>query len=235
MRLTMIGHSTVLIEAAGCRILTDPFFGRFGNPAYARIQPPAMSPEELRAVDLVLVSHNHWDHVDRHFLRLLDRQVPVVAPAVSTWITRLKGAKNVVGLRPWEERQFGVVKVTAVPAHHIARTIGFLIEAESKRVYFAGDTYFGQFMERIGAQARPDVALMPVTSYRIPMTMGEKGALRAVRALHPATVVPIHLGLAPRSPLLRTAETPERFRDLVRAAGLPTEVAILRNGESREF
>ena len=235
MRLTMIGHSTVLIEAAGCRILTDPYFGHFGNPAYARIQPPAMPAENLRAVDLVLISHNHWDHIDRRFMRLVDPQVPVVAPAGRTWITRLKGAKNVVGLRPWGERSFGAVKVTAVPAHHIALAIGFLIEAESKRVYFAGDTYFGQFMERIGSQARPDVALIPVVAYRIPMTMGEKGALRAVWALRPSTVVPIHLGIAPRSPLLRTAETPERFRDLVRAAGLPVEVAILREGESREF
>lgn len=194
-----------------------------------------MRAEELREVDLVLISHNHWDHTDHRFLRLLDRAVPVVAPAGRAWITRLKGAKNVIGLRAWEKCRFGAVEVTAVPARHIALTIGFLIEAESKRAYFAGDTYFGQFMEKIGRETRPDVAFIPVTTYRIPMTMGEKTALRAVRALRPTTVVPIHLGIAPRLPLLRTRQTPERFRDLVRAAGLPVEVAILREGESREF
>ena len=62
MRITMIGHSTVLIEAGGMKILTDPYFGTWGNPAYKRLAPPARKREELRDVDLVLVSHNHWDH-----------------------------------------------------------------------------------------------------------------------------------------------------------------------------
>jgi L-ascorbate metabolism protein UlaG (beta-lactamase superfamily) len=235
MRITMIGHSTVLIEAAGARILTDPWFAFHGNPAYKRLQPPAMRREDLRNVDLVLISHNHWDHTDRRFLRMLDPGVPAAAPASRAWLTRLKGAKNVIGLRPWEKRRFGEVEITAVPARHIAVTVGFLIEAESKRVYFAGDTYFGEFMAKTGQEMRPDVALMPVTTYRIPMTMGESAALRAVRALRPATVIPIHCGLAPRSPLLRTRQTPERFGELVRAAGLPVEIVVLREGESRDF
>jgi len=234
MRLTLVGHDTVLIEAAGRRILTDPWFGRWGNLAYRRVQPPAFEREALRGVDLVLLSHNHWDHVDTRFLRLLDPAVPVLAPAVSAWITRLKGGRNVVGLKPWEERRCGEVRIVATPAHHIARTIGFVIEADSRRLYFAGDTYYGRFMNRLGAAMRPDVALLPVTTYRIPMTMGETGAVRAVDALRPAVVVPIHLGLEPRSPLLRTSQSPERFRELVRAASLPVEVDILQPGHSRE-
>ena len=65
----MIGHSTVLIEIAGLRILTDPFFGE-GNLAYRRLCAPARTREELRDVDLVLLSHHHFDHVDGRFLRL---------------------------------------------------------------------------------------------------------------------------------------------------------------------
>jgi L-ascorbate metabolism protein UlaG (beta-lactamase superfamily) len=202
MKVTVFGHSTVLIEAAGERILTDPYFGSWGNPAYARIAPPAKTREELRSVDWVLVSHNHWDHTDSVFFRSLS-DVTVVAPRGSAWVSRLKGAKEVVGLAKWETRQFGPLRITAVPARHMALTRGYVIEVEGECVYFAGDTYYGGFMKQIGARFAIDVALMPVTTFRIPMTMGEAGAVKAVQALQPKTVIPIHLGITPRSPLLR--------------------------------
>jgi L-ascorbate metabolism protein UlaG (beta-lactamase superfamily) len=234
MRITMIGHSTVLIEAAGKRILTDPYFGSWGNPAYARNAPPFMTREELRGVDLILVSHNHWDHTDHRFFRSQAASVPVLAPRAVAWLTRLKGAKNVVGLGKWELKQFGDVRVTAVPAAHIAVTRGFVVEVEDKRIYFAGDTYYRAFMKEIGKKFALDVALLPVTTYRIPMTMGEKSAVRAVDALSPKTVIPIHLGITPRNPLLRSGESPEGFMKRLRDAGSKTEVRILREGESWE-
>ncbi|MGO9776556.1 MAG: MBL fold metallo-hydrolase [Terracidiphilus sp.] len=232
MRVTMIGHSTVLIEAAGMKILTDPYFGSWGNLAYKRTAPPSRTRKEMEAVDLVLVSHNHWDHTDSRYFRALAAEVPVVAPRAAAWITRAKGAKNVVGLGRWEQRQFGSVAVTAVPALHMGLPGGFVIEAEGKHVYFAGDTYYGGFMKEIGKKFSLDLALMPVTTFRIPMTMGERNAVRAVEALRPRTVIPIHLGILPRSPLLRTEQTPEGFSKRVRDAGGKTEVVLLREGES---
>ena len=86
-------------------------------------------------------------------------------------------------------------------------------------------------MQRIGRDFRVDIALIPVTTYRIPMTMGTKSALRAVQALSPRAVIPIHLGIRPRLPLLRTSQTPESFRQQVVQAGLKTEVVILREGQ----
>jgi L-ascorbate metabolism protein UlaG (beta-lactamase superfamily) len=232
MKITMIGHSTVLIEVAGSRILTDPYFGLHGNPAYARPRPPARSREELSNVDLVLVSHNHFDHIDRRFLRALPPSVPVLAPAASAWMTRLKGGRNVNGLKPWERRSFASVSITAVPARHVTFTVGYIVEAGGKRVYFAGDTYLASFMERIGHEFHPDVALIPVTTFRIPMTMGETQAVEAVRLLAPQVVIPIHLGLRPRSPLMRTSQTPEGFRERAQQAGLSAETVILQEGES---
>ena len=232
MKVTMIGHSTVLIEMAGTKILTDPYFGAWGNLAYKRIAPPFKTREEMESVDLVLVSHNHWDHTDSRYFRSLAADLPVVAPRAAAWITRAKGAKNVIGLGRWEKRQFGPVAVTATPALHIGLPGGFVIEAEGKSIYFAGDTYLGGFMKEIGARFNLELALMPVTTFRIPMTMGEKSAVRAVEALQPRTVIPIHLGIAPRSPLLRTGQTPEGFRKRVRDAGLKTEVVILHEDEN---
>jgi L-ascorbate metabolism protein UlaG (beta-lactamase superfamily) len=232
MKVTMMGHSTVLIEAAGTKILTDPYFGAWGNLAYKRLAPPFKTREQMEAVDLVLVSHNHWDHTDSRYFRALAADVPVVAWRTAAWITRAKGAKNVIGLRRWEQRQFGAVAVTAVPALHIGLPGGFVIEAEGKSIYFAGDTYYGGFMKEVGAKFRLELALMPVTTFRIPMTMGEKSAARAVGELRPRTVIPIHLGIAPRSPLLQTGQTAEGFNRRVRDAGLQTGVVILREGES---
>lgn len=232
MKVTMIGHSTVLIEADGKKILTDPYFGLWGNPAYSRVAPPSRKYQDIKDVDLVLVSHNHFDHTDRGFFRALANAVPVVTPRATSWVTWLKGARNVVGLGKWEERQFGPIRVTAVPARHVTVPRGFVLGAEGKSIYFAGDTYYGDFLKEIGRKFTLDLALMPVTTFRIPMTMGETSALWAVRDLSPKVVIPIHLGIQPRSPLMRTSQTPDDFRKRCQEAGLNAEVRVLREGET---
>ncbi len=230
----MIGHSTVLVETDGQKILTDPYFGTLGNPAFKRLAPPAMKREDVGDVTLVLVSHNHWDHTDGPFLRGLGKDVRVLAPARAAWLTRLRGARHAEGVRPWEARRFGDVTITAVPAVHVAATVGYVIEAEGKRVYFAGDTYHRPFMKEIGRRFSLDAALMPVTTFRAPMTMGEKGAVQAVRALGPSVVIPIHLGIAPRLPPLRTGQSVESFMRRLAEAGLEAKVVPLAEGESCE-
>jgi L-ascorbate metabolism protein UlaG (beta-lactamase superfamily) len=234
MRVTLVGHSTVLLEMDGTRILTDPYFGTWGNPAYRRLAPPAVPRGGLEGVDLVLVSHNHFDHTDRRYLSALPEHVPVLAPARVRWLVKLRGARNVRGMRAWETQPFDSVEVTAVPALHMAVTLGFVIEGGGERVYFAGDTFYRPFMVEIGKRFQLDLALMPVTTFRIPMTMGGKGAVRAAEALKPTTIIPIHLGLQPRSPLLRTGHSPEGFRHRLEEAGLGTKVVILREGEEWE-
>jgi L-ascorbate metabolism protein UlaG (beta-lactamase superfamily) len=231
MRFTMIGHCTVLIEAAGKRILTDPFFSSSGNLAYGRVCPPARPRKELQGVDGVLVSHAHWDHVDGSYLRGIG-PTPVITPAATRWLIRLYGGRNVSGIKPWEGTHLGDLTVTAVPAIHLISTVGFVLSAEGRNLYFAGDTYYGSFMEEIGRRFRLDAALLPVTTYRLPMTMGETQAVRAVQALKPAVVVPMHLGLVPHSPLLRTRQSPEGFARRLREAGNTARVVVLREGES---
>jgi L-ascorbate metabolism protein UlaG (beta-lactamase superfamily) len=243
MKITMIGHSTLLIEIEGQRVLTDPYFGTWGNPAYARVAPLAKKREELCDVDAVLISHHHFDHMDRSFLRMLAASaplrngVPVAAPYWMQWLTPLVcGARHVIGMKPWQEVKLGPLVVTAVPAVHIDVTIGFVMCGEGKQVYFAGDTYYyGSFMKQIGQRFRLDAALMPVTTYRIPMTMGEKDAVRAVRDLRPSVVIPIHEGLRPRSPLMRTDQTPQAFAQRLREAGLESRVVILKEGDELEL
>jgi L-ascorbate metabolism protein UlaG (beta-lactamase superfamily) len=232
MRITLIGHSSILIEAGGKQLLTDPFLNTWGNPAYARADRPARSREALREVDAVLVSHDHWDHTDPAYLRMLAPTTPVLAPKLSSWLVRLFSGHPVTGMAVGEMRRFGDVSVTAVPAVHLTATVGFVIEAEDRQVYFAGDTFYRPFMEALGRQYKLDVALMPVTTYRMPMTMDEGQAVRAVQALEPAVVIPIHQGIRPRSPLLRTSQTPQRFAQRLIDSGSAAKVIILRPGES---
>ena len=232
MRITLIGHCTILIEIEGRKILTDPYFGLWGNPIFARLAPPIKSRQELTDVDLVLVSHDHWDHMDSQYLRLLAGDVPVVTPKLMSWLFKLYGAKNLVGLNAWESFQLRSITVSAVPALHLTSAIGFVIQGENRQVYFAGDTFYHSFMEQMGQKFQLDVALMPVTTFRVPMTMGEKGAVRAVQALKPATVIPVHLDVTPRWPFFRTNQSPEGFIKRLRAAGLKTPVVLLREGKS---
>ena len=87
-------------------------------------------------------------------------------------------------------------------------------------------------MSEIGRRFSIDAALIPVTTFRIPMTMGEKSAVKAVAALNPKIVIPIHLGLTPRSFLLQRGESPEGFRRRMQAAGNPAKVVLLADGEA---
>jgi len=232
MRLTVIGHNTILIEMAGQRMLTDPFFGTWGNPVYARLSPPALPREALQDVDLVLVSHTHWDHIDSDYLRGLPEEIPTLVPWQSGWEARLQGARRVQGMHPWQTFRRGEVAVTAVPALHWAFTLGYVIEGEGRSIYFAGDTFYIPAMQEIGRRFRIDVALIPVTTFRPPMTMGEKSAVRAIQAIRPRVVVPIHLAVQPRMPWLRTGHSVTGFERRIRAAGLDTPVMRLENGEA---
>ncbi len=231
MRITMVGHSTVLLEGGETRLLTDPYFGTFGHLAFARPRPPAFAREELPGITGVLVSHGHWDHTDRRFLRSLDVSIPVLGPAGTSALLKLKGARIVYPMKPWESRAIGAAVITSVPATHAARAVGYIIQLDGVCAYFAGDTYHRPFMAEIGRRFDIDVALMPVATFRIPPTMGERGAVEAVRDLRPATVIPIHLGIQPRSFLLRTRESAQGFERRLRAAGLQTSVVHLREGE----
>ena len=235
MKITMIGNCTTLIETGGMQIVTDPYFSPAGRFIYERLTPPTKTREELRDVDLVLISHNHWDHTDSQYLRLLSNSTPVVTPQQAKRSIESQGARNVIGTSAWETQLFGEITVTAVPASHIVPTVGFVVQSEEKQVYFAGDTYYRPFMKEIGRRFQIDIALLPVSSDRIRLTMHEETALRAVKALSPRLVIPIHLGVALRLPILRLNHTAERFRLRVQKAGLECSVVILQEGQSREF
>jgi L-ascorbate metabolism protein UlaG (beta-lactamase superfamily) len=242
-RLTWLGHSTVLIETAGARILTDPLLR--GRVAHLRRHAPAPAvPERL---DAVLVSHLHHDHLDPPSLRALDPSAVVVVPrgaARSRTVRRLH--RDVRELAPGESLAIAGAGVRAVPAAHgdrrmpltrRAAALGFVVEGRH-RVYFAGDTELFAGMRRIAGDLH--VALLPVWGWggRLgPGHMDPDQAAQAAALLRPALAVPIHwgtflpLGLGPRAP--RLLELPgDVFARRVTVQAPHVRVAVLAPGQS---
>ena len=143
MRLTYLGHATVMIELDGVRILTDPILGRRLGPL--RRHGPTPDPASFGAVDAVLISHGHPDHFHGASLRAIPGDPVLVVPrGLGTDASR--GGREIREVAANDRVDVGPVRVTAVPARHerwprqrSARPLGFLIEG-SMRVYFAGDT-----------------------------------------------------------------------------------------------
>jgi L-ascorbate metabolism protein UlaG (beta-lactamase superfamily) len=238
-----LGHATVLLELGGVRLLTDPVLRR--GVGYLRRHGPL--PEVPGRLDAVLVSHLHHDHLDLGSLRLLSREVRVLAPVGAGGILRKAGFREVEELVPGGSTEVNGLALEATPAEHDerrlgglgarARPIGFAARGD-RPVYFAGDTDLFAGMEAL----RPlDVALLPVAGWGPKLGPGHMNAERAAHAaalLQPRTAVPIHWGtLHPRWRSRGTwfSDPPRRFAAQVAAAAPDVEVCVLAPGESLEL
>jgi L-ascorbate metabolism protein UlaG (beta-lactamase superfamily) len=211
-RITWIGHSTVLIELDGVRLLTDPVL-RPRVLHLRRVGPPAA---HVGPVDAILVSHRHYDHQDSKSLAHFARETRVIAPR------RVGGFADVVEVVPGDEVTVGAVTVTATPAEHVRNSVGFLVTG-SARIYFAGDTDIFDGMREL---APVDLALLPIAGWGPRVPPGHLDPARAAQALEllrPCIAVPIHWGTYTRIGLKRDEEEPaRRFAEL--AAGFDVRV-----------
>jgi L-ascorbate metabolism protein UlaG (beta-lactamase superfamily) len=216
LRVTLINHSTLLVQQIGINILTDPIWSWRASPVTwagpRRRRMPGVRWEDLPRIDTVLVSHNHYDHLDLASLRgLADReQSQFIVPAGVARLLRSHRIGPVHEL-DWGE-SLALVRGTihSVPALHFSaralfdrnRTLwcGYVIEAAGRVVYFAGDTGFGnhfaQIRERFGA---PRLALLPIGAYQprwfmSPVHMAPDEAVRAHQILGAETSIAIHHG-----------------------------------------
>jgi L-ascorbate metabolism protein UlaG (beta-lactamase superfamily) len=183
LAVTFVNHATFLIQAPGLALLTDPIWSARASPVPwagpRRVRRPGLAFARLPAVGLVLVSHNHYDHMDLPTLRRLRRAFdPVfVAPLGNARYLRRAGLRRIEELDWWGSYRCGRdAEVTLTPAQHFSsrglldrdRALwgGFLIEAGGRRVYFAADTaYPGPFREVHERCGRPDLALVPFAAY----------------------------------------------------------------------
>jgi L-ascorbate metabolism protein UlaG (beta-lactamase superfamily) len=201
LRITWIGHSTVLLELDGVRLVTDPVL-RARLVHLRRVAAPA-DASALAGVDAVLVSHLHYDHLDVPSLLRLGRSVRLVAPAGSRGFLRRRGFREVSELDVGDELTLGGLTVRATEAEHAGRrtpfaantrTIGYMVTG-SARVWFAGDTDLFDGMSAFAPGL--DVALLPIAGWGARLPAGHLDPLRAAQALRllrPRVAVPIHWG-----------------------------------------
>jgi L-ascorbate metabolism protein UlaG (beta-lactamase superfamily) len=214
---TFIGHSTFLLQFPGLTILTDPIFSSRAGPfAWAgpkRVRPPALALGQLPAIDLVLVSHNHYDHLDLPSLRWLARErrpLFVTTLGNKAWL-EARGVGPVIELDWWQAHQPNPqLTVTCTPAQHFAarwpwdrcRTLwgGFALKTPDGLIFFAGDTgwapHFAEIKHRLGS---PALALLPIGAYEPrwfmqPVHMNPDEAVRAHLALGARQSLGMHFG-----------------------------------------
>ena len=225
-RITWIGHSTVLIELDGARLLTDPVF-RARVLHLRRVGAPA---DSVGHVDAVLISHAHYDHLDTKSRATLEPGVRVIAPVA---VRRLRGL-NVTTVEIDDDVRVGAVTVAAKRAEHTAGTVAYLIGG-SARIYFAGDTDLFDGMREL---APVDVALLPIAGWGPRLPPGHLDAERAARALallRPRLAIPIHWGTYRRVGLKRDEAAPAReFERLAEDHAPDVDVRVLPIGGTVE-
>jgi L-ascorbate metabolism protein UlaG (beta-lactamase superfamily) len=210
--LTWIGHATFVLRLGGALVATDPVFaGRMGPRR--RLTAPGVDPSLLPPIDIVTVSHSHYDHMDLPSLRTLARQGSprFVVPKDNASILRGAGLENVVELGWWESLEVGGVRVRCVPAQHWSMRVpwdrntrlwgGFVYEAEDGVAYHAGDTAMSEDVFRSIAQrcAPIDWAMLPIGAYdptwfMSSQHMGPEEAGRAWELLGARVLVAMHWG-----------------------------------------
>lgn len=230
--IELLGHSSVRVDLDGIRFLTDPATESRIGPLRRLVGPVAAGT--LRAVDVVLVSHLHLDHLDLPSLRRVPDTATVVVPhGAGAWLRRA-GRERVVELGPDEGASFGGVVVRAVPARHggfrpprgpRAEAIGYVLEG-SRSIYFAGDTGLFDAMHQI-APGGLDLALLPVAGWGLTLPLATHldplAAAHAARLLGARTTIPIHWGTYRPAGLHHPALRGDRHRpprELERLAGI---------------
>jgi len=255
--ITWIGHSTLLVQLDGLNFLTDPNWGERASPiSWAgprRLSPPGLAFENLPQIDVVVISHDHYDHLDLGTVkRLAEKHNPLflVPLGLKAWFAD-NGMSRVEELDWWQQREYRGLKFVCVPAQHFSqRTLWdgntrlwatWAVLSREHRFYFSGDTgYFAGFRE-IGKRLGPfDVAALAIGAYEPPEIMKSvhltpEAAVQAFFDLNARTLLGIHWGTfdLAEEPL---DEPPGRMLAEARRRGIDSERAwILKLGETRRW
>jgi L-ascorbate metabolism protein UlaG (beta-lactamase superfamily) len=244
--VTWIGHASFLLQLENQSLLIDPNWAKWLK-VIKRIRHPGLQLHDLPAIDLVLVTHAHFDHLDRRTLRNVAADQPIVVPFEVGNLVHDLGFRSVHELHYWERYEHGPLRITLTPCHHWgARMLhdshrgfgGFIVEAAGRTIFHCGDTaYFDGFRE-IGARHKIDVALLPIGAYDPPtgrdVHMNPEEAVQAFQDLGAQWMVPMHYGSFRLSyePL---DEPVERLRACARKHGIEERVAIMTEGTPKVF
>ncbi len=247
--ITWIGHSSFLIRLDGVSILTDPVWSTriFGGLGPRRLVDPGIPLCQLPKIDLVCISHNHYDHLDLPTLRSLRNGQTYLVPLGIERILLRSGITSIRTMSWWDHIAFCGLRIHSVPAQHFSvrglldrdKTLwsGWLFQGMRHCIYFAGDTgFWSQQFKEIKACLGPiNVAILPIGAYEPswlmqPVHLSPKEAVEAFHLLEADTLIPCHWGTF----RLSEEDPEEPLRELLRIAELrrmPSRaLAVLRHG-----
>ncbi|HEY1488099.1 MAG TPA: MBL fold metallo-hydrolase [Micromonosporaceae bacterium] len=249
--VTWVGHATYVVQIGGLTILTDPVWSTRIPGVRPRLAPPGIPLEAIGRIDAVVISHNHYDHLDTPTIRRLDRDTPMLVPGMLGGFFRQRDFRHVIELDWWESVSIGGVEFGFTPTHHWSRrglydsckTLwgGWVFTTPEACVYFAGDTGYGKWFGEIAAHhPHIDVALLPIGAYEPnwfmkPVHMNPSEAVRACGDLGARRMATMHWGtfVLSAEPLL---EPPALTRSAWLADGRSRDdLWDLAIGESRVF
>ncbi|SKA81875.1 L-ascorbate metabolism protein UlaG, beta-lactamase superfamily [Prosthecobacter debontii] len=241
--VTWLGHAGFYVQLSGVNILVDPNWALWHGPI-KRLRHPSVWASDLPPIDLVLVTHAHYDHLHLPSLRRVARGQTIVVPKGVGNIVKKAGFGKIVELETWQKTSFRDLEITLTPARHWgARMIhdthrgfgGFLITSSQRSVFHCGDSSMFDGFQEIGRRADIDLALMPIGAYLAPsgrpVHMNPEEALDAFAMLGAQQMIPMHHDTFPLGgePIHEPAE---RLARAVIERQIEDRVRILHEGES---
>ena len=246
LALTWIGHASFLIQFTNLNALVDP---NFANWLFwqKRVRRAGLKIKDLPQVDLVMLTHAHFDHFHKPTLRKLPSPKIAVVPWGVGDLARGLGFSRIVELEWWESFTHDDWKVTFTPAKHWGARVlhdehrgfgGFVLEHQGRRIYHAGDTAYFSGFEEIGKRCRPEIALLPIGAYYPDsfreVHMGPDEAHKSFVELGAEWMVPMHFGAFKLS-FEDMDEPPRWLREIAKEAGMSEQVRILDEGYPTVF
>lgn len=244
--ITWIGHASFLLQFTDLNVLIDP---NFANWLFLlkRIKRSGLKLEHLPPIDLLLLTHAHFDHFHKPTLRRLPYTKLALMPWGMADLARNLGFGRVVELEWWESFSHVNWRVTLTPCKHWGARIlrdhhrgygGFLLEHQGRRIYHAGDSaYFDGFKE-IGKAFAPEIALLPIGAYHPEsfrhVHMGPDEAIKVFKDLRAQWLVPMHYGTF-RLSFEDLDEPPRWLRSLAEENKLTTRLKVLEEGVPQVF
>ncbi|MEP6505071.1 MAG: MBL fold metallo-hydrolase [Betaproteobacteria bacterium] len=216
LRVTWFGHSSTLIEIDGIRVLTDPIWSERASPVSwagpRRWYPPTIALDKLPPIDLVVLSHDHYDHLDFATIAAMRswKTIFVTPLGIGAHLARWGiPAERIVELDWWQSRRVGAVTITLTPARHASGRVqprsdatlwgGFAFVGAKHRAYYSGDTGLFDAMTEIGQRLGPfDVALIEAGQYDADWPdwhLGPEQSVLGAQRIRAATLIPVHWGL----------------------------------------
>jgi L-ascorbate metabolism protein UlaG (beta-lactamase superfamily) len=252
--LTFIGHSSFLIQMGGESVMIDPNFARWLF-VLKRLRRPGVRVRDLPAIDLVLITHAHFDHLHRSSLRAIVHNnlrtrghAPVIiVPSHVTDLVSDLGFSEIIELDWWKSSRHRSLTVTHVPSRHWGARIlrdshrgygGYVLRAGKHSVYHAGDTAYFEGFSEIGRRLSPEVALLPIGAYNPPtfrnVHTNPADATRAFLDLKARWMIPMHYGT------FRLSHEPvdeplQLLEQEAQSAGIEDQVVVLKEGVTRFF